>query len=692
MSQKLTAICAFDLKPIVYHSLIEDQDEDTCSLLLSYQKAHLSTGANENGSRVAWNIAKSDGRVFCWSVPCVTLESKKNLDCTQSHTLCMQQPATGELYDLGSSALWMNGASTNDNEVSIGQCKSFACSLFAGQRSRKITLSGHSVSSMHISNCIVGPPPFTSMLYVSFMNLVLKKNCSTTEYYRQHIRSTLRQTERVSSLSSLRIIVFKIIDLLTGEKDSTCTDWIMGKSILREVSYAMSDAFDILATTTFWLSVGRQLEPHQFSLIFPIPNRSSANTAEDLFCISCDYGSLSSALSALPLFSCHVSSQKRVVQLLYHCLDGIKCSVEAMLTTRAHDFTEEVKFIHQLFWFGVKLEDAIESLDDSNGSQLSCDESVVSMSTETSKSSSRSSSPSPKDDCDESSILSSKSPNSTPCRAFHNGRTKSGIISKVVGNLFSPSKYQENGRVDEDAIHDAASSFIISGFDSPAKTRLTTPLPVRQDVARSMHIHDDNNTRRKLSFDMSNTDGDQLEYYDVTVAGAVSVFINDTIGLGEEFQQHSQRTHQNGWKAVSLVAHLLQGDRETSAITSVASPNALRISRVSTIKVKSPLDHSDNNTNKIILNFLQQLISECTAQIQSDASGVIFNLILLLLLRYETCEDVHASKTTLVIVGIVSGHISGRISELVDLSSENPIRSLYLSLVQSVEAHEVNMN
>ena len=676
MSQKLIAICAFDSMPVVYHSLSEDPG--ACSLIVSYQKAHLSTSANENGSLVAWNIAKNDGRVFCWSVPCITLDSEKN---TKSS---LHQSAAGELYDLGSSALWMNGASTNDNEVSIGQCKSFGCNLFTGQRSRKINVSDHSVSSLHISNCIIGPPPFTSTLYVSFMNLVLRKNCSSNEYYRQHIRSTLRQTERVSSLSSLRIIVFKIIELLTGAKDSTCTDWIMGKSILREVSFAMSDAFDDLATTTFWLSVGRQLEPHQFSLIFPIPNRSTASTAEDLFCVSCDYGSLSSALSALPLFSCHVSSQKKVVQLLYHCLDGIKCSVEATLTAGAHVFTEEVKFIHQLFWFGVKLEDAIESLDASNGSQLSCDESIASMSTETSESTSRSSSSSTKDDCNESFMHSSKSPNSSPCRALQNGRTKTGIISKVVGNLFSPSRYQENGTVDEDAIYDAASSFIISGFDSPAKTRLTTPLPVRQDVARSMHVHDDSNTRRKLSFDESNTT-DQLDYYDVTVAGAVSVFINDTIGLGQEFHP-SQQTRLNGWKAVSLVAHLLQGDRETSAIASVASPIALRISRVSTVKVNSTFDHSNNNSNEIVLKFLQQLISECTAQIQPDACGVIFNLILLLLLRYDTCEDVHAFKTTLVIIGIVCGHISGRIAELVDLSSENPIQSLYLSLVQSADA------
>lgn len=470
----------------------------------------------------------------------------------------------------------------------------------------------------------------------------------------------------MSALSSVRVIVFKILDLLST-KDVASINWTTGKQMLHEVVHALRDAFDVLTNTTFWLSIGRQLEPHQFDLIFPLPSkpkeRFAMSTAEDLFCISCEHGSLSTALSALPLFSCHMTSQKRVVQLVYHCLDSIMRGFE----TASHVSVEEAKFIHQLFWFGVKLEDAIESLDASSSFQASCDESIAGSSTETSVSSSSSSSSSDTEtDC---SSTDSKENSVLPRQTTQNGMAKTGIISKVVTNLF-PSKKHANGHVDEDAIHDAASNFIVSCFESPLKSRLTTPLPVRQDIARSMRTHDHNESaKRKLSFDEPDKPHDPLEYSDVTVAGAVSTFISSTVGLNKDPTKSS-----GGWKVLSLVAHLLQGDRETAAITSTASTNAQNISRASTIHVDN-LTNDESNDNDVIIQFLEQMIGECSSQIHPEAAGTIFNLILLLLLRYETCEDVHASKTTLITVGIVVGHISGRIAELIDFSVDNPIRA-----------------
>jgi hypothetical protein len=46
---------------------------------------------------------------------------------------------------------------------------------------------------------------------------------------------------------------------------------------------------------------------------------------------------------------------------------------------------------------------------------------------------------------------------------------------------------------------------------------------------------------------------------------------------------------------------------------------------------------------------------------------------------------VHASKTTLILVGIITGHVSGRIDELIDFKVSNPIRDVYLSLVRSLD-------
>ena len=452
----------------------------------------------------------------------------------------------------------------------------------------------------------------------------------------------------------------------------------------------MNEAFDSLTITTFWLSVGRQLEPHQFNLMFPLPNNSDtlvAGTAEELFNVSCEFGSLSTALSALPLFSSHMESQKRVVQLLYHCLNAIKQTVfEETITSASHASDNEIKFIHQLFWFGVKLEDAIQSMYERQDSEFSCDESVMSVSTEASMESLSASSYS--DDLSSADSLEDPAHviSSTPQRALQANSAKTGIISKVVTNLFPPKRHTDE-EADEDAIHDAASSFIISGFESPVKSRLTTPLPVRRDIARSMGIQDQDKIARKLSLEENESTEGHFPYSSLSVAGAVVAFIGDVIGLNRE--KHSSAFNLTaGWKTISVVAHILQGDRETSAITSAASPNALEITRISTINVAKSGSFHDEDENaglEIILQFFRILISECAAQIQPEAAGVVFNLILLLLLRYDVCEDVYSSKTTLIMVGIVSGHLSGRISELVDFSAVNSIHNMYNSLLRSLE-------
>jgi ABC-type bacteriocin/lantibiotic exporter with double-glycine peptidase domain len=83
-------------------------------------------------------------------------------------------------------------------------------------------------------------------------------------------------------------------------------------------------------------------------------------------------------------------------------------------------------------------------------------------------------------------------------------------------------------------------------------------------------------------------------------------------------------------------------------------------------------------------NILVKLSRNCIQQISRELVGSVFNLVLLLLLRCDVCQDVQLSRATLITVGIVSGHLSGRINELIDLSQSsdiNDIYSLYADLV-----------
>jgi hypothetical protein len=266
------------------------------------------------------------------------------------------------------------------------------------------------LTSFHVSNCIVAPPPFTPFLYVLFLTLSSESSSSDFEWQlvdhlghnstdrtcdepnnhevaMKNIKSILHgQMYGIGSTSTaLRLITMKVVEILNASRsvsdhriDSETTDhmsndkvlllqkWKLGKAVLFEIAAAVNEMYDALGFATFFLSVGRQLEPHQFHLIFPLPaisltpNAMALHTSEDLFSLSCHCGSLVTAISALPLFSSHEESICMVTKLIYHCLAKIEenflsCSSQTAITS-----DEDESYLHQLFWFGVKLEDAIE--------------------------------------------------------------------------------------------------------------------------------------------------------------------------------------------------------------------------------------------------------------------------------------------------------------------------------------------
>ncbi|KAL7542795.1 hypothetical protein ACHAXR_012401 [Thalassiosira sp. AJA248-18] len=796
--QGLVAVCVNQTGPILYRpSLLENASIGRCRL--GYRKSLIVSYwvSGTNGCRVAWNIAKNDGKVYCWSVPCrnsefdhqssVELNVRRNLSdaldvmvrgtqldifwaCTstqEDHCTVLlpgleKHSILGEICDLGRSSLWMNGAMTSEREVAMGPFGPFGCVLYAGQRSRKNS-SLPDLKSFHVSSCIVAPPQFTPFLFISFLSLSSTPNNLDFDWQmvsrpghgisnsldnesqsqhvlaRDHIKFTLRHVKCLgSSSSALRIITLKVIELLSDSKagGNVCfvnqneldvetillsQKWAIGKSILNEIVSVVRGMYDALGFATFFLSVGRQLEPHQFNLIFPlppdmyIPNSPPVRTAEDLFSVSCEKGSLATALSALPLFSCHKESQESVTKLIYHCLSKIEENFRSCSSYTALTSEEDETFLHQLFWFGVKLEDAIEienSFDqgdepiftsDSIKDEDSFDSSHSSLSEESSIDQDTddfvSVTSSVKSHADDYTFETYSSEEShevsflSPCRTPKKPRV--GLVKKIAKKLFHSSVGPENKNArEEDAIHEAASSFIISGFDGLAiKNAPCTPIPEVQ--------YENNVTIEPQPLDdkcSENEGGDVLDFAGTspdnitpptTVAGAVCLFLCNVIAFGGS---HKNEVPNYGWKAVSSVAQLIQGDREMVAITSAGSVNAQSISRTLTTEdfldaaiTSNLLEHAEDKEDprKIVAFLLKLLTSNCCQQIHSQAFGTVFNLVLLLLLRYDTCPDVQLCRTTLISVGIVSGHLSGRIGELLNLSEEtcdvNAIYSLYVA-------------
>jgi hypothetical protein len=435
--------------------------------------------------------------------------------------------------------------------------------------------------------------------------------------------------------------------------------------ILRELVSVAREVFDALSFASFFLSVGRQLEPHQFDLIFPLPSEGCTGiSAEDLFMVAVKKGSLSVALTGLSLFSCHQESQNRVVQLLCHCF----AKIDEVLDLNATFSLEEETFLHQLYWFGVKLEDAIiaekaeedinlsESAIISNSSTSFDESSIDDVSSEdfsvaTSEDSS-------------TSFLQEKSRDASflSCRS----KPREGLVTKVVSRIFPTAWAPKNNSFEETAIYEAATSFIVSGFDYDDKAFTSTKV---NGTCNDETKHGGN---------------DIFDTPMVTVAGSTCTFLSHIIGLNCK-----ATCRAGGWKVASTIAYLIQGDTDTVTISNAASLNAVRISQMVTVddlrEICISADHISSERERCkahnkIVSCLEHLASQCRDQIHTDGVEFILNLVLLLLLRHDICKVVQLRRDELILIGIVCGHLSGRITDLIDLSQESDVCLIYQAL------------
>ncbi len=636
--------------------------------------------------RTVWNISKNDGKVYCWAAPCCTGSTLAHNQVAVESS-AGKQSMIGDVCCLGHSSLWQNGSTLNENEVALGPFLShFSCTMYSGQASRTIRLQSdaEAILSFHVGNFFIAAPHYTPSLFLSFLNLAKQdptfrksQPFRIESIEKSYIRMTLlkaRNKNSGSCRSALRIIILKVVDLLDESKDNQdrLQKWNVAMSILREVVSVAREIFEELSFASFFLSVGRQLEPHQFDLIFPLPlDRDEGMSAEDLFVVAAEKGSMSVALSGLSLFTCHQETQNRVVQLLFHCL----FRVDKILALSPTFASEEGKFLHQLYWFGVKLEDAIieEQVPDQEESRnifdsLDPGESDIMSNSFTS--------------FDESSIgyasngdysvdLSEDSSGTFPaesqdsfisCRSQQQ-KPKEGLVTKVVSRLFQSSETPKHNSFEEDAIYEAATSFIISGFDydeeAIASTETSGIASTEANGIRSGGTHSDRN-----SFDTPM----------ISVAGSTCAFLSYAIGFN-----YKPTSKAGGWITMSKIACLIQGDRETLAISQAAASNAVRISRLVTVDefrdvcmFYQPIhfESGSQHSHSKVVSFLKHLNSQCYDEIHSDHTvESILNLVLLLLLRHDMCEDVQLNRGTLILIGIVCGHRSGRITNLISTTS-----------------------
>jgi len=690
----LCVACVNHTGPILYKPsmLKENNTESDCSLgtkksiIASYWISDVTCPG-----RIAWNISKNDGEVYCWVAPCF-IDSTQARNQMTSQSSLEKHSMIGEICCLGRSSLWQNGSTLNENEVALGPFLSnhFSCTMYSGQSSRTIRLQNDvkAILSFHVSNCVVAAPHYTPSLFLSFLNLAKQGPTSyksqpnrDDSFEKNYIRMILlkaRNKNNGSSRSALRMIILKVVELLDESKgnEDKLQEWNEGMSILQEVVSVAREIFDELSFASFFLSVGRQLEPHQFDLIFPLPlERGRGISAEDLFTVAVKKGSMSVALSGLSLFTCHQETQIRVVQLLFHSLFRI----DEILALSATFSSEEDKFLHQLYWFGVKLEDAIieeQALEksgnmvDSIGSGESATSNSITSFDESSigYASNGDYSVEISEDSSGTLLADSQDVSFISCRS-QKRKPREGLVTKVVSRLFQSSQTPQNNAFEEDAIYEAATSFIISGFDYD-KEAITSTKSSDLRNSETHHSGDD-------SFDIPL----------ISVAGSTCAFLSYAIGFNDE-----PASIAGGWVTISKIAYLIQGDRDTLAISHAAASNAVRISRLVTVDEltdvctfdQAILESASQQPYSHVVSFLEHLVKHCCDQIHSDqAVESILNFVLLLLLRHDMCEDVQVNRGTLFLIGIVCGHLSGSITNLIGQTSQDyDVHRIYQALIQ----------
>ena len=648
-----------------------------------------------------WSIALSDGQTVLWRVPCHDgkTDYDTRLDYDYDDFLGIERHhLMGVFINTGPSSFWMNGSTSSERDISLGpiQPTSFGCTMYVGQKSKRSS----ECSFFHVGSMTIAPPHFAPRVYAALLCTVLESYAPDSFWIvrgegedtaLEAIRASLLGTRHLgSSSSALRRITLKVVEMLNSSKAARNKSgtgnldedeqrelelWNMGKTLMARIVAVAQEVFNEVQFASLFLSIGRQLEPHEFALVFPLPAAESSIAAEDLFFYAGARGSLRTAASSLPLFLSHDESHGVVVKLLCHCLRKLDedCISMGVKTSR-----EEQSFLHQLFWFGVKLEEALEI---ERSEQLAAEETFEESSYDDDSSSSTADSSSADEDStvmvnhddlpvsfetldeefsyDDDSEVQERS-FLTPCRTPRSKRkSRTGILRKVVTALFSETETAPTDDAEED-ITDAASSFVLSGFEEAMLAERAESYSGLEDYATDGYS--------------GGEESDPVEgLARPSVAGAMCTYVRHAA-----LREDSGR----GWDALCAAARIVAGDRSDGAIGRGCSGRARDVCRGMGAAGVSPGG---------VRELLTRLDLSLPGRMRAERCGDVFNLVLILLTSFGPGDDVGVFAPLLVSVGVVTGVAAGRVDELIDLESRDgdDIHRIYSEYCESRLADEV---
>lgn len=258
---------------------------------------------------------------------------------------------------------------------------------------------------------------------------------------------------------AMRLLVLRSVEWISNEPKS---DFAL--SIFATIIDLLREALPTVQIASLLLGIGRQVEPSCLKKLFPLPSSSLVETpdldlpdearqnidllsVEDLYVASTQKGSMSIPMSSLPLLSSRFTSLQECGDLLYHCLSTIgmnfgENSFDTCFRERA--------YIRDLFRFGAQLE-SLEETDFWGDDTIEIALPTLEPTAERKK--------------HQSDIVETTS--SVIKKPVPTSPTPKQPQTRSYSSYFIPRSILCNGRKnrEERAVYEAASSFILSGFE-----------------------------------------------------------------------------------------------------------------------------------------------------------------------------------------------------------------------------------
>jgi len=429
-----------------------------------------------------------------------------------------------------------------------------------------------------------------------------------------------------------------------------------------------------------FLGIARQVEPHYLDVLFPlcwpyvdntgfIKDFSLHKSVEDLCFDAAEFGSLSVAASALPLFGKRQEAHRACIEMIQHCLNVIGEKSINIITEQ--QCSEEIIILSDLFSYGLKLEDEYISCSshiskERNGSDprstTSTQSDEVLEDSEHGDSISESSSSDEdteegnliENSCD-TSLASSTSSLQTSC----NVKLMHQIARFLPGNKNSLS----SSELDQ-AVSEAASTFIMSVNDEVTRIAEHDGLDKGSfSLASRKSLHEEDSSLESRGTTQYMTVSDAFSQ--VTVEKVVANFLVSKI-LSTSFLCCSSVC---GWKQASIIANLIANTTFKSENYGVSGPDPLSLTRIKSalsndqaIAVALELDErlAKTNIDQLTDDAIRRLschISECFDQIDTRHCEILECLIHRFFCS-KHFEELAELASELALIGLMATYVS----------------------------------